>query len=137
MSAVIISFLLLVIVVIGYEMYSTRESFVRNADLDIIVADIRKVSPVVDTLQFYEGDKSYTINKKDVHICMKDENGRYYDRNFLIFVILHEISHALCDEIGHTEKFGQIFDQVLKRAAVLGVYDPTKKKVENYCNYRK
>lgn len=116
---------------------STRETYIRNGDLDDIIAELYTVSPVVKDLNFYEGDKSYTINKKNVYICMKDENGEYYDRNFLIFVILHEISHALCDEIGHTDKFMHIFQQVLERAAQLGVYDPDGKKIVNYCNYRK
>ena len=66
---------------------------------------------------------------------MRDENGKYYDKNFLVFVIIHEISHAMCNEIGHTKKFIDIFEHNLNKAIKLGIYDPTKKKVENYCNY--
>lgn len=125
------------LVVVAVALGCTRETFVRNSDLDTIVAQLRPHFPVVERLSFYEGDKSYTINKENVYICMRDERGEYYDRNFLVYVVLHEISHALCDEIGHTDKFLQIFNQVLARAAALGVYDPAARKVDNYCNYRK
>lgn len=116
---------------------ATREPYVRNSDLDGIVAELYAAFPAAKSLNFYEGNKSYTLNKKDVYICMKDEHGDYYDRNFLVFVILHEISHALCDEIGHTDKFMRIFHDVVARAAALGLYDPDAPKVVNYCNYSK
>lgn len=126
---------IILVLLVTYYTY-TKENFVRNNELDNIVENLKKVFPIVENLNFYEGDKSYTINKKNVYICMKDENSRYYNRNFLIFVILHEISHALCDEIGHTDKFSRIFQQVLQKAAVNGLYDPNGKKVVNYCNYK-
>lgn len=125
-----------VVFVLVLSMSKTRESYTDDL-LNHLVARLRPVTPVVEGLNFYEGEKSYTINKKDVYICMKDENGQYYDPNFLTFVILHEISHALCDEIGHTPKFMDIFEQVLQRAAQLGIYDPNAPKIANYCNYRK
>lgn len=126
-----------VAVAVALYLKQTRESFTRNSDLDTIILQLRDAFPVVERLNFYEGDKSYTINKENVYICMRDEHGQYYDRNFLVYVILHEISHALCDEIGHTEKFMQIFQQVLTQATAMGVYDPTGRKIDNYCNYRK
>jgi hypothetical protein len=138
-NVVVISVIVLVVVAIVVSLLytNTRESFVRNEDLDMIVMQLREAFPVVEKLNFYEGDKSYTINKQDVYICMRDENGGYYDRNFLVYVVLHEISHALCDEVGHTQKFLDIFQQVVDHAAKLGVYDPRGRKIQNYCNYRK
>ena len=126
-----------VVVALSLLYTNTRESFVRNEDLDMIVTQLREAFPVVDRLNFYEGDKSYTINKQDVYICMRDEHGGYYDRNFLVYVVLHEISHALCDEVGHTQKFLDIFQQVQDHAAKLGIYDPHGRKIHNYCNYKK
>lgn len=64
--------------------------------------DIKRIVP---KLKFFEGKKSYTINKTYVFICLKDEKGKLYQQNQLVLVIAHEIAHALCDEIGHTEKF--------------------------------
>jgi hypothetical protein len=129
---------LAVVAVVGYFFYArTRESFAQNPDLDTIIAGMLHLDPILGKLNFYEGEKSYTINKKNVYICMKNEAGGYYDKNFLVYVILHEISHALCDEIGHTQKFMAIFADMIDRAARMGLYDKDKPKVENYCNYRK
>jgi hypothetical protein len=89
----------------------------------------------VDDLNFYEGDKSYTINKKNVYICLKDENGEYYNENMLTYVALHELAHSLCDEIGHTPKFHKIFDNLLIKAAKKGIFDPTIPLESNYCGH--
>ena len=59
---------------------------------------------------------SYTINKKHVYICMHDKHGEYYDRNMLIYVLIHELAHVICDEIGHTDKFNQINDEFTHRS---------------------
>jgi len=91
--------------------------------------------PAVKDLDFYEGERSYTINKEKVYLCLKDEDGKYYDDNSLIFVLTHEISHALNDEVGHTEKFHKIFEDLLNKATELGLYNPSIPMVKNYCEY--
>ena len=93
------------------------------------------VHPAVKNLDFYEGERSYTINKEKIYLCLKDENGHYYDDNMLVYVLLHEISHSLNDEVGHTEKFHEIFEDLLKRATALGLYNPSLPLVKNYCEY--
>lgn len=69
------------------------------------------------SLQFYHDKKSYTINKQKIHLCIKDEEGNYYDDNMLIYALLHELAHAICDEVGHTPKFWAIFDELLDKAS--------------------
>jgi hypothetical protein len=66
-------------------------------------------------------------------LCLKDKNGEYYDKNMLIYVLLHEISHSLCDEVGHTKKFNEIFNALLKEAVKKGIYDENKPIIQNYC----
>ena len=46
---------------------------------------------------------TYTINKKHIFLCMKDEDDEYYEKHQLMYALLHELGHVLCDEIGHTE----------------------------------
>jgi hypothetical protein len=97
---------------------------------------VQQIEPrISENLQFFEGDKSYTINKKKIYLCLKDENGEYYDMNMLIYVAIHELSHVLCDEIGHTPKFHQIFQKNLEKAIQLGIYDPSKPIIQNYCGH--
>jgi len=67
---------------------------------------------------------SYTINKSKIYLKLTDRNGEYYSNNTLIYVLLHEISHMLCDDIGHTENFHIIFRDLLLEAEKVGIYDP-------------
>jgi hypothetical protein len=104
----------------------------------LLIEDIRKIHPkvdeVVDELKFFKGEKSYTLDKKYVYICKNDKKtGELYHRNQLVLVLIHEISHALCDEVGHTEKFEMIFDELLDNASKMGVYNPDIPSVQNYC----
>jgi len=94
--------------------------------------DIERISP---TLKFFEGNKSYTINKKHVFICLKDKNGEIYHKNQLVLVIAHEIAHALCDEIGHTNKFQSILDELLLEAEKNGIYNSKIPHIPDYCEY--
>jgi len=93
------------------------------------------LDPRVRHLRFYEGKKSYTLNKRKIYICLKDEHKEYYDFNMLLYVTIHELAHVLCDEIGHTAKFDFIFHQLLQKAAHLGIYDPHKPILTDYCNH--
>jgi hypothetical protein len=95
------------------------------------------VHPIIETLQFYKGNKSYTINKEKVYICLKDKKEEYYDKNMLIYVCLHEVAHAICDEIGHTLKFHNIFQELLERAHELGIYNASIPVIQDYCDYDK
>lgn len=103
-----------------------------------LVQKIRHIDPrvdeVIDHLRFFEGDKSYTLDKKYVFICKKDKKtNEQYHQNQLILVLIHEISHALCDEVGHTPKFDMIFEDLLAKATQQGLYDESIPNVENYC----
>lgn len=94
------------------------------------------VHPIISKLKLYKGDKSYTINKEKIFLCLQDENKNYYPLNHLIYVLLHEVAHQLNqDDVGHTDKFYAKFDELLDRATALGVYNPSIPIVQNYCNY--
>ena len=91
--------------------------------------------PCVANLKFYEGKKSYTINKKKVYLCLKDDDGEYYNFNMLIYVSIHELSHVICDEIGHTAKFHRIFRDLLELAEQKNIYDSSIPILKNYCGH--
>jgi len=103
--------------------------------LKIIKDTLSPLHEKVKDLQFFQGDKSYTINKKKIYLCLKDENEEYYDFNMLLYVAIHELSHVMCDEIGHTPKFNQIFHDNLILAENLGIYDSTRPIITNYCGH--
>ncbi len=108
--------------------------------IDDLKRRLALVHPETKKLQFYHDKKSYTINKKKVHLCVKDEKGVYYDDNMLIYASLHELGHVLCDEIGHTPKYWAVFDNLLDKASKTidpitnkPVYDPKKPINKDYC----
>jgi hypothetical protein len=122
-----------------YEIQDNYENQMEDDDVLALVEEVRNIDPsvnkIVDRLKFFEGRKSYTINKTYVHICKKDKNGKLYARNQLVLVLLHEIAHALCDEVGHTDKFNRILDDLLEKASKKGVYDPSIPNIPDYCEY--
>jgi hypothetical protein len=101
-----------------------------------IVKPLQDKYPIFSRLKLYKGRKSYTINKDKTFLCLKDDKGEYYPLNMLLHVLLHEISHSLNQkDIGHTEEFHRIFDELLKDATDLGIYNPSIPLIQNYCNY--
>jgi hypothetical protein len=89
---------------------------------------------LLSNVSLYRGDKSYTINKSKIFLCLRDNEQEYYSNNMLLFVLLHEIAHVMCDEIGHVPKFHKIFDALIQEASKLGIYDTTIPVVQNYCD---
>lgn len=95
--------------------------------------DMLNYRNIMKETTLYKGNKSYTINKEKVYICLKDENGNYYNNNMLVYVFGHEYSHVLCESIGHTEEFHTIFQALLLKLAEDGIYDPKLPIEEDYC----
>lgn len=112
------------------------EKYVEDEPMLIeIKQTLEPVFPDINNVVLLRGRKSYTINKKKVHICLKDEKGNYYNKNMLIYVTLHELAHVRCDEVGHTEKFHSIFQEILETAIKHRIYDPDIPIIKNYCEY--
>lgn len=61
---------------------------------------------------------SYTINKGDeIVLCLRDPNtSQLHSLDKLTYVLIHEIAHIGCPEIGHTPLFKKIFSDLLKVA---------------------
>ena len=133
----LIVLLILFILLLGYVIFSRVMEYYSQLDpmLRHIQEKLDPLDPKVKTLKFYEGNKSYTINKKKVYLCLRDENNEYYSENMLTYVAIHELAHVLCDEIGHTEKFHRIFKQLLYKAQRMEIYDASQPIIRNYCGH--
>ena len=90
-------------------------------------------SNIIDRIPISKGEKSYTINKEKIYICLKNEDRKYYDENMLIYVILHEIGHVLCNSEGHTEEWHNIFKALQRYANKRGFWDANEPITSNYC----
>jgi hypothetical protein len=133
----IICIFIIIIILIFFMLTRFIEEFKKEDPMLYKIRNkMRPLQPeMVDHIILLEDTKSYTINKKKVYLCIKDENGEYYDDNMLMFVAIHELAHVLCDEIGHTDKFQNIFQDLLNKAADLEIYDPSVAPIQNYCEY--
>lgn len=67
---------------------------------------------------------SFTISKRDITMCMReDQGGALYDINTLNYVFLHELAHVMSDTSGHDEEFIYCFQIILRFAIGLGLYN--------------
>lgn len=132
---IVIVIVLFLIITISYfqvrDYYTQKDPMIEK--LRGILNDL--VPGINNKIKIYKGGKSYTINKKTVYLCLEDQDGKYYNLNILVYVLLHEISHVLCKSIGHNEEFQGIFDRLLSKAEEKGYYDPSQKIPHDYCNY--
>ena len=95
-------------------------------------AVLSNIHPAAKKITISEANKSYTVNKKDVFLCLKDKDGEYYNKNMLAFVALHELAHVICPSVGHTDEFWKINEKLLNKATELGYYNPSIPAVKDY-----
>lgn len=74
-------------------------------------------------------DTSYSENKgQKIVVCLRDKKRKpeypLIDRNTIMFVMLHEMSHLMTETIGHTQEFWTNFKRILQDAVKLGLYQP-------------
>ena len=65
-------------------------------------------------------DRTYTINKQKIYIIVEKPNGQRYNRDTLLFVLLHEIAHILSPDEHHTQEFHRIEKRLHSAAIDLG-----------------
>lgn len=81
------------------------------------------------------GSTSFTVDKKDVYLCLKNDKGEYYDKNLMLMVTIHEYAHVLCNSQDHTNEFKQINKYLLEKSIKYGMYKPInfEKNNREYC----
>jgi len=135
---IITALILVLVIVIAIMGSRIQEKYLEDDPILVKIKDKMRICfPEIDNTILLKGKKSYTINKKRIHLCLKDEKGDYYDENMLIYVTIHELAHVKCPEVGHTDKFYDIFNELLDKASACGIYDKHKPLIKDYCEYAK
>jgi len=133
--------IILIVLFCSIRYFKRKERFmIEEPMIARIKFDCCKLDDKIASLNFYPGDESYTENKKNIYLCLRDENDNYYDYNMLIYVAIHECSHALTTviDVEHkTDEFKNMFQSLLHKAERLGIYDPKKEIIQNYCKIKK
>jgi cystathionine beta-lyase family protein involved in aluminum resistance len=86
----------------------------------------------------YGSQTSFSINKGEkIVLCLRSKDGtnKFVDKNVLLFVALHEISHIMTVSIDHTPEFWDNFKFVLKECQGKGIYKciDFSSKPQSYC----
>ena len=81
---------------------------------------------------------SYSINKgEQIVFCLRSKmiRNKLHDFNLIMYVVLHEMAHVGCPEIGHTELFKKIFALFASEAVKMGLYEKIEFRNNNkeYC----
>ena len=112
------------------EKYPTRENVIR------LVKNFnpQKVSETLPTSEF----TAFSENKGEkLAFCATTEKtgNRLIDKNTLMFVELHELSHVMTVSIGHKKEFWENFKFLIGEAKEIQIYQPVdyKKKPQVYC----
>ena len=135
--------IILVISVLGIGIFTLfynkgeyEEAF-EDPKINEIKQNLLKLDPVVaGRLNIKSGNKSYTENKKNMFLCLKDGSGKYYPDNMLNYVAIHELAHAKSKQVDTKHKgkeFHDNFEYYLEEAEKKGIYDPSKGLVYDYC----
>lgn len=137
----IIGMVLIMVIIIGVVTWSiTYQITDHYAKSDPKLYQLREhlkdLHPAVKDITLKRANKSFTINKQDVNLCLYDENGKYYDDNMLIYVFIHELAHVITKSVGHTEEFHKNFSELLMKADEMKLYDITIPPLEDYCGHK-
>lgn len=91
----------------------------------------------INTLIGDKPDSSFTLNKKKMSICLRDDNTKaFHDINDIMFVCIHELAHIINPTYGHPKSFWQYMKFLLHESVEIGIYSPVNygKKYVKYCN---
>ena len=69
---------------------------------------------------------AYSVNKgEELSICIREKNTeKFIDDNTITFVAIHELSHIMTPETGHTKLFWENMKWLLEKASSIGIYMP-------------
>ena len=80
---------------------------------------------------------AYSVNKgEELSLCIREKGSdKFIDDNTIIFVAIHELSHIMTPEIGHTPLFWDNMKYLLEQASSQGIYMPVdySQSPVNYC----
>ena len=80
---------------------------------------------------------AYSVNKgEELSLCVREKDTeKFMDDNIILFVAIHELSHIMTPETGHTPLFWNNMKYLLEKSSSLGIYNPIdySKNPKMYC----
>jgi len=112
---------------------AARQVLSMDHDDDETLNNMLRHRDVYNEFTMREGGRSYTENKKRIVLCLRKSSDEFYSWNSLMFVLMHELAHVICDELHHTDKFHRINRALMRRAEKLGYYNSKIPFESSYC----
>jgi hypothetical protein len=98
--------------------------------------DARKIKEILPTSEY----TAYSENKGEkLALCLnevkEDAESKLIDRNTLMYVAMHELTHVGTVSVGHGKEFWQNFKTIIEYAVKYKLYEPVDYKKQNqlYC----
>ena len=131
-------FLLLVLIIwIGFSISAKDKYIERDKEL-LYYMEICSMLGVNDRKKYIikRSNETKTVFRRGnipvIHLCIEDDRGIKFDEETVIIALIHEISHVLCNERGHTNKFYNIENEILSNAIKLRLITNESSVEENY-----
>ena len=112
------------------------DKFPNRANVKRLVKNFnpKKVSEILPTSKY----TAYSENKGEkLAFCTTTtkKGNKLIDKNTLMFVALHELSHIATKSVGHTTEFWENFKFIIQNAEKANIYKPVnyKENPKNYC----
>ena len=92
-----------------------------------------RLKKIINTVKISESknseNNSYTLNKGDeIVLCIRSAlDNKFHNFNEIVYIFIHELSHIICSNIGHSDLFYDINVFLLNEAIRLKLY-----KFKNY-----
>jgi len=69
---------------------------------------------------------AYSVNKgEELSICLREKDTeKFMDQNTITFVAIHELSHIMSEDTGHTKEFWDNMKFLLEEASKISIYTP-------------
>lgn len=91
--------------------------------------------------KFPSNKVAHTRSKSEIYMCTRKKGGESDEQEEfekLVFVLIHELSHFVCDScVQHDKGFQRAFSQMLKKADSLGIRYKESPKVCGVCVMKK
>jgi len=85
------------------------------------------------------GYTSYSVNKGEkIVLCIRQVDQTFVDKNVVLYVAIHELSHLMTPDIGHTKLFWENFKWILEEAVLIKIYKRVdyNDKPSDYCGIK-
>ncbi len=117
-----------------------RHMMAKHPDMNGVEQMWRNYNPdAISEGSIESGYTSYSVNKGEkLILCIRQQDNSFVKKNVIMYVAIHELSHIMTSEVGHTDMFWGNFKFLLEEAIDLKLYEKENfnNKPQEYCGIK-